>query len=226
MEDIPTLMALASALGAKAIEVFKPATPITTRDLFAGRWGELTSISDAVRQAGLHALIYGERGVGKTSLANVVRPTLWALDAMAGGYRPDDEDAPMRRLVINCVANSSDTFSSIWERLLGDIVWPGKTEDTTLTTREAFRLPDHLRIDDVRRVLAQTNGAVFIIDEFDQAQAGVSRQFTELIKALSDLAIDCTIVLVGVSETVDNLSRTRLDQTRNCAGSIATNDPG
>ena len=198
------LMSRASALGAKAIEVFKPATPITTKDLFAGRWRELTSISDAVRQAGLHAVVYGERGVGKTSLANVVRPTLWALDSLASRHHPDDEDAPMR-LVINCVANSGDTFSSIWERLLGDIVWPGKTEDATLTTREAFRLPDHLRIDDIRRVLSQTVGAVFIVDEFDQSQPSASRQFTELIKALSDLAIDSTIVLVGVSETVDNL---------------------
>ena len=33
----------------------------------------------------------------------------------------------------------------------------------------------------------------------------VSRAFTELIKALADLSVDCTIVIVGVSETVEHL---------------------
>jgi ABC-type molybdenum transport system ATPase subunit/photorepair protein PhrA len=48
---------------------------------------KLTTIRDAAHQAGLHVVIYGERGVGKTSLANVVRPTIWALDNY--GKEPD-----------------------------------------------------------------------------------------------------------------------------------------
>jgi len=70
----------ALALSAQASKVFQPRTPITTKDLFAGRWTELTKISDAVHQPGLHVVVHGERGVGKTSLANVVRPTIRALD--------------------------------------------------------------------------------------------------------------------------------------------------
>lgn len=47
--------------------------------------------------------------------------------------------------------------------------------------------------------------AVFIIDEFDRAAVRSAKQFTDLIKALSDFALDCTVILVGVSDTVDEL---------------------
>lgn len=47
-EGMNELLAKADALSARAIQVFKPRTPITTKDLFAGRWDELKSISDDV----------------------------------------------------------------------------------------------------------------------------------------------------------------------------------
>jgi len=197
-------MARSKVLAHQATTVFKPRTPITTKDLFAGRWGELTEISDAVRQAGLHVVIYGERGVGKTSLANVVNPTLWAMDS----YGKDEDEVP-RRLVVTAVANSGDSFSSIWHRLFKQIQWgnpdPEADDSKTVSTQERFLLPQQLGIDDVRMVLSQAPGTVFIIDEFDQSPRPISKDFTELIKALSDLSVDCTVILVGVSETVENL---------------------
>jgi Cdc6-like AAA superfamily ATPase len=194
------LLARADTLSSKAIQVFKPRTPITTKELFAGRWGELKAVADAVHQAGLHVVIYGERGVGKTSLANVVHPTIWALERF--GMTDEEAGAVPERLVIKAVANSSDTFSSIWNKVFDEITWPDNEGKSTTAT---FLLPVNLSIDHVRKVLAQTPGAVFIIDEFDQAPRGISKQFTELIKALQDLVIDSTVIVVGVSETVDNL---------------------
>jgi len=74
-----------------------------------------------------------------------------------------------------------------------------------VSTRQYFGLDGTLSIDDVRRVLAQMPGSVFIVDEFDRAKGEISKDFTDLIKTLSDLVIDCTVILVGVSETVGNL---------------------
>lgn len=201
-DEIKDRMAKSEALAAQATNVFKPQTPITRKELFAGRWNELTAISDAVHQPGLHVVIYGERGVGKTSLANVVSPTIWALDR----YGKNEAEVP-ERLVIKAVANSGDTFSEIWHRLFSEFTWPDPDSASAKLrpTREAFSLPDRLGIDDVRRVLSNATGAVFIVDEFDKARRLVSQRFTELIKALSDLVVDCTVILVGVSETVDNL---------------------
>ncbi len=58
----------AEVISGRAGRVFQPRIPINRPDFFAGRWDQLTTIVDAVSQAGLHAVIYGERGVGKTSL--------------------------------------------------------------------------------------------------------------------------------------------------------------
>jgi Cdc6-like AAA superfamily ATPase len=196
------------ALVAQAAKVFQPRTPIATKELFAGRWTELTALADAVNQTGLHAVIYGERGVGKTSLANVVRSTLWAFDNIG-----KEESALYQRIVVKAVASSGDAFASIWGKLFKEISWKddrptiGLIEQSRdrISVQKAFGLGETISVDDVRRILTHIPGAVFIIDEFDRAAHETSREFTDLIKALSDFAVDCTVVLVGVSDTIDQL---------------------
>jgi Cdc6-like AAA superfamily ATPase len=51
---------------------FRPAAPIDRRALFAGRTTQIADVYAVVDQSGQHAVVYGERGVGKTSLVTVV----------------------------------------------------------------------------------------------------------------------------------------------------------
>ena len=186
-------------------KVFQPRTPISIKELFAGRSAQLTTLSDAVGQHGLHVAIYGERGVGKTSLANVLKSTITAFEV-------ENTAAESSRLVVKANANSGDTFQSLWRKLLIDISWQDDRPSLGIAPMqrgrvplwEAFGLPDSPSIDDIRRTLANLPGSVFILDEFDRASAA-SGDFTDLIKSLSDFAVDCTIVLVGVADTVDQL---------------------
>jgi ABC-type molybdenum transport system ATPase subunit/photorepair protein PhrA len=60
-DDIPSLLGKSFSLH-----------PITQINLFAGRRDKLRDLTIAVSQDGQHPIIYGERGVGKTSLANIV----------------------------------------------------------------------------------------------------------------------------------------------------------
>jgi hypothetical protein len=192
----------------QAASVFQPRRPITTKALFAGRWNQLTILSDAVNQSGLHVVIYGERGVGKSSLANVIEPVILVLDEQ----RFPEKSA---RLVVKVVANSGDSFSSIWERVFGEINWetetptvglvPGVPVTKRVSVRETFGLEGNLRVDDVRRVLSQIPDALVIIDEFDRSAAEAGKDFTDLLKSLSDFGVRCTVVLVGVSDTIDTL---------------------
>jgi len=197
-----------TVLAAEAAKVFRPRTPITNTELFAGRWNELKAVADAINQPGLHAVIYGERGVGKTSLANVISPTIRVLDR-----KGEQESEVSERLIVKTVTTTGDSFSSIWGKLLGEVsmidnrptigLRPNSRERIQLL--DAYRLQQPLSIDDVRRVLATIPGSVFIIDEFDRASDEASKSTTDLIKTLSDFGIDSTVVLVGVSETIDRL---------------------
>ena len=56
-----------------ANRAFSPSSPITEKELFAGRQEQLDRLSDVLSSRGQHALVYGDRGVGKTSLAKVGR---------------------------------------------------------------------------------------------------------------------------------------------------------
>jgi Cdc6-like AAA superfamily ATPase len=194
----------AESISRAAATVFQPRSPITTKDLFAGRWDELTSIADAAHQVGVHVVLYGERGVGKTSLSNVVRPTVQVLDEGIGINH---------RLIVKAVTASGDTFAQIWEKLFKEINWQDNRPTVGLLPSrrplqslfDAFGLQNSLTVDGVRRTLTTLPGSFFIIDEFDRSSAAASQPFSDLIKALSDFSVDCTIMLVGVADTIDSL---------------------
>ncbi len=59
--------------------LFTPASPINEKSLFADRPVQVRKVLDTISQRGQHAIIYGERGVGKTSLANVLSDFLSGL---------------------------------------------------------------------------------------------------------------------------------------------------
>src|SRR5262245_47987345 len=87
--------------------VFTPTAPIDERSLFAGRDSQVRRVVDAINQKGQHAIIFGERGVGKTSLANV-------LSSFLSG-QADIILAPR----VNC--DSDDTFDSVWTKVFEHI---------------------------------------------------------------------------------------------------------
>ncbi len=193
----------------RAAKVFVPRTPVSTRELFSGRWDQLTALADSVVQVGLHVVIYGERGVGKTSLANILRPLIHVFDEQ----KPDAEEV-VERLVVKVNACEGDDFSTLWTRAFGEITWQeerptmgfirtGNMQAVALSDK--LGLPADLSIDHVRRLLMQFPGSVFVFDEFDRIAHKNARPFTDLIKALSDYSVDVTIILVGVANTIDGL---------------------
>jgi MoxR-like ATPase len=183
----------AHKLEVQAARVFQPRAPVSVREFFAGRWNQITTLADAVSQTGLHVVIYGERGVGKTSLANIVKPIIEAFDdPIELVQQASDHDSPQKtkpsRIVIKANANSGYTFSSIWKKLLEDLTWLDDSETIgyqpkikgRVSLQDAFGLADILGVDDVRRVVSRiANGPVFIVDEFDRAAQQASREFTD-----------------------------------------------
>jgi GTPase SAR1 family protein len=192
-------------------KTFQPRTPISTRQLFAGRWEQCTAIMDAVNQKGLHVIIFGERGVGKTSLANVLGIFL---DVMEQDRKTGINLNP--RLVVKVNVHQGDTFAVAWNRVFEEVSWfenkptigiNPSVVSTRTTLKEAFGISDTPTIDEVRRTLGSLPRSVLIFDEFDRGSAELRTAFTDTIKALSDYAVDSTVIIVGVSDTVDHLIR-------------------
>ncbi|MBN2130080.1 MAG: hypothetical protein JW741_11315 [Sedimentisphaerales bacterium] len=200
----------ARELGTRAGAVFQPRAPIITPDSFAGRREQLEAMSDSVAQRGLHIVVFGERGVGKTSLANVIGQLLHAMEEGVIG----DNGGP--HLFVKVHTHIGDSFSNIWRRAFDEVYWHRDKPTTRfsyeivrelMTMREALNISDAPSIDQVRRTLAILKRSVFVFDEFDRGSQAVKKAFADLIKALSDYAVDATVVLVGVSRTIDDLVR-------------------
>lgn len=191
------------ALGIEAGRVFSPAAPIDEADLFAGRIDQLRRVIDVVNQRGQHAIIFGERGVGKTSLANVIT-----------AYLASVPDVPIIAPHVNC--DGTDDFSRLWKKILSQIELSTQTKHAgfmppigTVTTSIAQQLPDVVTPEDVRKVLtaiSQRAIVIVIVDEFDRLTGTtVQRLFADTIKTLSDNSVKATMVLVGVADTINDL---------------------
>ena len=81
-------------------QVFTPSAPIDNQALFAGRVNQLNRLTGAVSQRGQHAVLFGERGVGKTSLANKLLQTL------------KGSQEQLKSVIVNC--DTEDRFDQLW----------------------------------------------------------------------------------------------------------------
>ena len=59
------------AIAFEATQLFTPSTPLSESDLFAGRILQIEKMLEATSERGKHVILFGERGVGKTSLAKL-----------------------------------------------------------------------------------------------------------------------------------------------------------
>ena len=186
----------------KAGKVFTPGAPISEQALFSGRISQIRTIINLISQTGYHAVLYGERGVGKTSLSNVLSSFIQS--AGKSFHLPR----------VNCDAR--DSFTTLWMKLFKDLTLTEKRDgvgftsgDVEINTSIVESLPDTLTPDDVRRVLhSLSNSMIFvpIFDEFDRIESQETcTLMADLIKALSDYSVDATIMIIGVADSVDEL---------------------
>jgi Cdc6-like AAA superfamily ATPase len=178
-------------------EVFKPGQAIDKYNLFAGRLAQATAITNVIRQPGNHAILYGERGIGKTSLAKVLHEILQKKGVEVTTAEP-----------INC--DWSDNFSSLWHKTFRRIVVEstaadGKIEPNVKTLEDL--LPEDVTPNDVRTALGVlTEPSVIVIDELNRLQDHNTKiLLADTIKTLSDQSVNATLVLIGVADNVEEI---------------------
>lgn len=169
---------------AAVARAFTPGTPVGRLDMLAGRMHQLTDIVSAVSMNGQHVGLYGERGVGKTSLANV-------LAEFFDNARPR---AHFQAVRVNC--STDDTFTTLWHNVFVEL---GTDEESTNGQELS---PEAVR----RRLETLDPPALIVLDELDRLEDDVALTgLADTIKTLSDHAVPSTLVLVGVARSIGEL---------------------
>ena len=134
-------------LRATVATTFTPGRPVKDLDLLAGRNIQVSKVFDAVLSPGQHAAIYGDRGVGKSSLANLIYDMIFASGKQ--------DFVPVQ---VNCGINSS--FPDIWAEVFRQI------EKNAQTPHLLAQLPEHNpNPEDIRSILTSVDRPIIIVLE-------------------------------------------------------------
>ena len=180
-------------------DVFTPAQPVTERTRFAGRMGVLAKLIEIIEDQRSHVVIYGERGIGKTSLVHILA----------------DVARESRYHVIYASAGAQSRFDEIFRAILTEIpqLFLKSVSPTAPEAEGGATLADRLPAGpfDARELgdlCAQITGTriIIVLDEYDRIQDPEFRQsVAELIKNLSDRAARVQLILAGVASNLQEL---------------------
>ena len=221
MRQPPRLAAAAPPLPARAAadpiqapwealrEAFTPTQPQRNPRRLAGRASELSLIVGAISYNRAHVVLYGDRGRGKTSLVNLVATSARTAGYMVGRYA--------------CAQDS--TFDDIMRGVARDLPRPFLSvpacDELDLEGCEAALPQRSIAPRDIALLPGRLSGRrlVLIIDEFDRVIDGEARtRLADTIKQVSDRGARVSIVVVGVSDSLEDLLGQHRSIQRNVVG--------
>jgi hypothetical protein len=204
----------------------RPAQPIDSPDLLQGRSGLLRDIRRTLHSPGMHVFVYGERGVGKTSLALTAAKSFGKADPPYVGC---DERSTFEGLVGDvCAALLDQQYLKRDKDMTGTagvnvglfkvegrMGGSGKVQipDKITSVNHAANL---IRESAESRAPAET---LIVIDEIDRiASPDVKSQFAELIKVMHDMRLSLRLVMCGIGKTLDEIIGSHLSASRAITG--------
>lgn len=189
----------ANPLRARMRRAFTPSQPVSDLRMFAGRQDLLRSMIRAIETQHLHVVLYGDRGIGKTSTLHVLSEL-----AVRAGY-----------LVCYTSSGENSDFDEIFRSVLSEVPLlyhsdfdPATGEAEGASTFSSMLPATPLSVADVTRIMGKLTGTklLVILDEFDRCESvGFRRSMAELIKNLSDRSLPVQIIIGGVAGNLAEL---------------------
>ena len=198
--------------GERLSQVVTPSMPIQSVEHLRGRAGEIDKIDKALYAPGRHVFIYGDRGVGKSSLA------------AAAGHQNQSSDGSY--IDIGCARDS--TLRSVVANIAYQAISASRIKSSTLTVSGGLHsrflnlgaskeialknLREELQtIGDAVEMLREVSAAhserpLVVIDEFDRISDPNERHaFADLLKQISDKKVNLRFIFTGVGNSLDDL---------------------
>lgn len=198
--------------GHRLARAYPVSQPVSDLRQFAGRRELLTSVIRSIEERRMHVVLYGDRGIGKTSLLHII--ALLAKDA--------------RYLVRYSSCSASSDLDSTFRAIAEDIplLYHEKGDPTSAQVESGKTLADlfdasRLTPASLSEVLDGVSGTrlLIILDEFDRTEnPDFRREVAELIKNLSDRSSKVQILIGGVAENLSELVRQIPSIRRNLLG--------
>ncbi|MFN5822231.1 MAG: AAA family ATPase [Novosphingobium sp.] len=198
--------------GHRLSRAYPVSQPISDLRQFAGRRELLKGVIRSIEERRMHVVLYGDRGIGKTSLLHII--ALLAKDA--------------RYLVRYSSCSATSDLDSTFRAIAEDIplLYHEKADPTSAQVESGKTLADlfdasTLTPATLSEVLDGVSGTrlLIILDEFDRTEKPeFRREVAELIKNLSDRSSKVQILIGGVAENLSELVRQIPSIRRNLLG--------
>ncbi len=197
----------------------RPSDAIDSFEHLVGRGLQLERIEEAIVSPGKHVFIYGDRGAGKTSLAQTIahahNPSSSTPVLVACGKKTTfssivyDIAAQLIGRSRFSVAEGSRTLGA--QLAAGPFAGISGGVNGSTTVKIAERQIDVVDLNAATALLSEAasvrgSRSIVVIDEFENLPALEDRQlFAELIKQLSDRKVPVTLVFCGIGESLQDL---------------------
>lgn len=190
--------------------IFTPHQPIAELDLLFGRQTEVQSLVETLNTPGQHVLLYGERGVGKSSIANVISSLLPVLTQVQVYEKRCDSSDNFETILMGPLAavGADLTLLEVVEQSdkqgganIG--FFNGSVAKSVVAT---YKASNSLSPSTAVEAISHIDG-LLIIDEVDAlGDSDDRRKIAELVKLLSDAGSPFKIMIVGIARTGDELT--------------------
>lgn len=198
--------------GTKLSEVLSASQPVKSIQHLIGRDTELESIDRALFQSGRHIFIYGDRGVGKSSLAATAASQYQSADAppITVSGSPDETFKTIIANIANQALGRSKIESVKRNENLG-FEWRGLKFGNSTEISSVDISGQIQSVGDAVELLKQvavrhSEKPIVVLDEFDTIlDPGERNKFASLLKQLGDQSVNLKFIFTGIGKSLDEL---------------------